>query len=153
MTSPISSCGGLTRTDDLWVMSPTSYQLLHSAMFIFFFSCGGLTRTDDLWVMSPTSYQLLHSAMLFLICECKCKGTALNCKKQIFKQKNQTNEVKEVKHIMKILLKSLHNVKNGYDIAFFPLISSVNPHKPEKVNPLSLRILYIHPHFYQTLYS
>ena len=28
------SCGGLTRTDDLWVMSPTSYQLLHSAMFI-----------------------------------------------------------------------------------------------------------------------
>ena len=25
-------CGGLTRTDDLWVMSPTSYQLLHSAM-------------------------------------------------------------------------------------------------------------------------
>ena len=30
------SCGGLTRTDDLWVMSPTSYQLLHSAMFIFF---------------------------------------------------------------------------------------------------------------------
>lgn len=49
----------------------------------------------------------------------------------MFKQKNQTNEVKEVKHIMKILLKSLHNVKNGYDIAFFPLISSVNPHKPE----------------------
>ena len=149
MTSPISSCGGLTRTDDLWVMSPTSYQLLHSAMFIFFLVAE--TRTDDLWVMSPTSYQLLHSAMLFLICE--CKGTALNCKKQIFKQKNQTNEVKEVKHIMKILLKSLHNVKNGYDIAFFPLISSVNPHKPEKVNPLSLRILYIHPHFYQTLYS
>ena len=36
LTSPISSCGGLTRTDDLWVMSPTSYQLLHSAMFIFF---------------------------------------------------------------------------------------------------------------------
>ena len=29
----------------------------------------------------------------------------------MFKQKNQTNEVKEVKHIMKILLKSLHNVK------------------------------------------
>ena len=28
-----NSCGGLTRTDDLWVMSPTSYQLLHSAMF------------------------------------------------------------------------------------------------------------------------
>jgi len=62
---------------------------------------------------------------------------------------------------MKILLKSLHNVKNGYDIAFFPLISSVNPHKPEfdkikkeiKINPLSPRILYIHPHFYQTLYS
>ncbi len=59
------SCGGLTRTDDLWVMSPTSYQLLHSAMFRFLVSCGGLTRTDDLWVMSPTSYQLLHSAMFF----------------------------------------------------------------------------------------
>ncbi len=59
------SCGGLTRTDDLWVMSPTSYQLLHSAMFNkVMLSCGGLTRTDDLWVMSPTSYQLLHSAML-----------------------------------------------------------------------------------------
>ena len=29
---PLFSCGGLTRTDDLWVMSPTSYQLLHSAM-------------------------------------------------------------------------------------------------------------------------
>ena len=27
------SCGGKTRTYDLWVMSPTSYQLLHSAMF------------------------------------------------------------------------------------------------------------------------
>ena len=26
-------CGGLTRTDDLWVMSPTSYQLLHSAIY------------------------------------------------------------------------------------------------------------------------
>ena len=32
---PFSCCGGLTRTDDLWVMSPTSYQLLHSAMFFF----------------------------------------------------------------------------------------------------------------------
>ena len=38
----------------------------------------------------------------------------------MFKQKNQTNEVKEVKHIMKILLKSLHNVKkNGYNLTFF----------------------------------
>jgi hypothetical protein len=26
------SCGGSTRTNDLWVMSPTSYQLLHSAI-------------------------------------------------------------------------------------------------------------------------
>ena len=31
----LGSCGGLTRTDDLWVMSPTSYQLLHSAMLFF----------------------------------------------------------------------------------------------------------------------
>ena len=30
-----SCCGGKTRTYDLWVMSPTSYQLLHSAMFYF----------------------------------------------------------------------------------------------------------------------
>ena len=34
---PFSCCGGLTRTDDLWVMSPTSYQLLHSAMLITIF--------------------------------------------------------------------------------------------------------------------
>ena len=26
-------CGSRTRTSDLWVMSPTSYQLLHPAMF------------------------------------------------------------------------------------------------------------------------
>ena len=26
------SSGGRTRTSDLWVMSPTSYQLLHSAI-------------------------------------------------------------------------------------------------------------------------
>ena len=36
------SCGGLTRTDDLWVMSPTSYQLLHSAML--FLNCGAKVR-------------------------------------------------------------------------------------------------------------
>ena len=37
----IFSCGGLTRTDDLWVMSPTSYQLLHSAMLfvVLFYAC------------------------------------------------------------------------------------------------------------------
>ena len=34
----LTSCGGLTRTDDLWVMSPTSYQLLHSAMFTFWWA-------------------------------------------------------------------------------------------------------------------
>ena len=36
-----TSCGGLTRTDDLWVMSPTSYQLLHSAMLFLDFECKG----------------------------------------------------------------------------------------------------------------
>ena len=41
LTSPISSCGGLTRTDDLWVMSPTSYQLLHSAMLFLICECKG----------------------------------------------------------------------------------------------------------------
>ena len=35
------SCGGLTRTDDLWVMSPTSYQLLHSAMLILLVGVDG----------------------------------------------------------------------------------------------------------------
>ena len=35
------SCGGLTRTDDLWVMSPTSYQLLHSAMLFPYCECKG----------------------------------------------------------------------------------------------------------------
>ena len=45
----------------------------------------------------------------------------------MFKQKNQTNEVKEVKHIMKILLKSLHNVKKRIQ----PNIFSVYPHKTE----------------------
>ena len=38
-----SCCGGLTRTDDLWVMSPTSYQLLHSAM-LFFLNCAAKVR-------------------------------------------------------------------------------------------------------------
>ena len=33
-TCALFCCGGLTRTNDLWVMSPTSYQLLHSAMFV-----------------------------------------------------------------------------------------------------------------------
>jgi hypothetical protein len=28
------SSGGQTRTDGLWVMSPTSYQLLHPAMYL-----------------------------------------------------------------------------------------------------------------------
>jgi hypothetical protein len=32
-TCALFCCGGLTRTNDLWVMSPTSYQLLHSAIF------------------------------------------------------------------------------------------------------------------------
>ncbi len=36
-----AGCGGLTRTDDLWVMSPTSYQLLHSAMLCFDYGCKG----------------------------------------------------------------------------------------------------------------
>ena len=39
----------------------------------------------------------------------------------MFKQKNQTNEVKEVKHIMKILLKSLHNVKKRIRHCIFPI--------------------------------
>ncbi len=30
----LCSSGGRTRTDDLWVMSPTSYQLLHPAVYI-----------------------------------------------------------------------------------------------------------------------
>ncbi len=33
MTSFFFSSGDRTRTDDLWVMSPTSYQLLHPAIY------------------------------------------------------------------------------------------------------------------------
>src|SRR5690606_19936691 len=75
--SALRSSGDQTRTDDLQVMSPTSYQLLHPAMFLFLdaasrvvfysFSSGDQTRTDDLRVMSPTSYQLLHPALFLVI--------------------------------------------------------------------------------------
>src|SRR5690606_17346321 len=75
--SALRSSGDQTRTDDLRVMSPTSYQLLHPAMFLLldasslvvfysFDSCVQ-TRTDDLRVMSPTSYQLLHPAMFLFL--------------------------------------------------------------------------------------
>ena len=40
--SSLTCCGGTTRTYDLWVMSPTSYQLLHSAMFSL--KCGAKVR-------------------------------------------------------------------------------------------------------------
>ncbi len=33
------SSGGQTRTDDLWVMSPTSYQLLHPAIYFLEIIC------------------------------------------------------------------------------------------------------------------
>gem|GEM_PF-1429612 len=67
-------------------MSPTSYQLLHPAMYFGFLekepaiatgsfcSSGDQTRTSDLRVMSPTSYQLLHPAMYF---ECLEKNRPL----------------------------------------------------------------------------
>ena len=41
MTVFFYSCGDPTRTNDLWVMSPTSYQLLHSAMLCFDYGCKG----------------------------------------------------------------------------------------------------------------
>lgn len=41
-------CGGLTRTDDLWVMSPTSCQLLHSAYNRFFLNRGAKIRTKTI---------------------------------------------------------------------------------------------------------
>jgi hypothetical protein len=66
-------------------MSPTSYQLLHPAIYFRIFekvrplsvkkdlgndtkvfcSSRDKTRTCDLRVMSPTSYQLLHPAIYF----------------------------------------------------------------------------------------
>ena len=46
-------CGGRTRTCDLRVMSPTSYQLLHPAIFIF-------QRTNILYIKSE------NNAILFL---------------------------------------------------------------------------------------
>ncbi len=39
ITYDFLSCGDQTRTDDLWVMSPTSYQLLHSAILLCFNEC------------------------------------------------------------------------------------------------------------------
>src|SRR5690606_41537058 len=75
--SALRSSGDPPRTDDLRVMSPTSYQLLPYAMFLrsdaapsvvsASRSSGDQTRTDDLRVMSPTSYQLLHPALFLVI--------------------------------------------------------------------------------------
>ena len=55
----LSSCGGLTRTDDLWVMSPTSYQLLHSAMFLNC-DCKG---TALFWMLQIFLQKIVRSAL------------------------------------------------------------------------------------------
>ena len=41
------SCGSRTRTSDLWVMSPTSYQLLHPAMFFVVQRYGSCTKNPN----------------------------------------------------------------------------------------------------------
>ena len=43
-------CGGRTRTCDLRVMSPTSYQLLHSAVSVFLVLVAGL---EPAWMGIP----------------------------------------------------------------------------------------------------
>ena len=59
-----NGCGGRTRTCDLRVMSPTSYQLLYSAIFNF------CLRIDHC-LMSPTSYQLLYLAIYYIYASLK----------------------------------------------------------------------------------
>ena len=64
---PLFSCGGLTRTDDLWVMSPTSYQLLHSAMFC---ECKG---TAFIWTTKYFGiYFFIKELLLYYILEDQC---------------------------------------------------------------------------------
>ena len=60
--SLLFSCGGLTRTDDLWVMSPTSYQLLHSAMFLFC-ECKG---TAFIW--TTKYFDIYFSIKMLFLC-------------------------------------------------------------------------------------
>ena len=95
----LASCGGLTRTDDLWVMSPTSYQLLHSAI-LFSWRKGTpihsymqdviicfrlntiklaiktprhtihrLQKTEDSKERTPKEYQIIHINKLSRACE------------------------------------------------------------------------------------
>src|SRR5690606_12313246 len=75
--SALRSSGDQTRTDDLRVMSPTSYQLLHPALFLVidgsalvvlcYTSSRFQTRSDELRVMSPTSYHLLLPQMFLFL--------------------------------------------------------------------------------------
>ena len=53
LDSYLSGCGDRTRTCDLRVMSPTSYQLLYSAIFIF--GAGDRTRTGT--VLLPGDFK------------------------------------------------------------------------------------------------
>ena len=65
VTVALHGSGDKTRTCDLWVMSPTSYQLLHPAIYFFPLSSPDSDLCPPQADMSPTSYQLLHPAIYF----------------------------------------------------------------------------------------
>ncbi len=68
MTQVFLCSGDTTRTCDLRVMSPTSYQLLHPAIYLLLpISIHSRTCVRQLTDMSPTSYQLLHPAIYLLL--------------------------------------------------------------------------------------
>ena len=74
---PCFSCGGPTRTGDLQVMSLASYQLLHSAMFLFSFA-GAKVR------ISAQFSKCLEEKLDFLpyICSRVQKVSSFSCSNQ-----------------------------------------------------------------------
>ena len=55
MKTAVFGCGGRTRTYDLRVMSPTSFQLLYSAIFHYTLECLDIIAWADLFV-KPLSF-------------------------------------------------------------------------------------------------
>ena len=59
-------CGGRTRTYDLRVMSPTSYQLLYSAIFSILLECLGIIAR---WIpFVKHHFSVLQSALSLFLC-------------------------------------------------------------------------------------
>ena len=85
------SSGDKTRTCDLWVMSPTSYQLLHPAIYFSdnFFIYTVLNRQTKLRVSLPIKKpEFLSKSSVFLLREDKSR--TLSCKKQMVLEMHQT---------------------------------------------------------------